>query len=191
MRAALALLLVARARAGGSLSAEVQALRKQTFKCKFGDTPEQRPLADGATRGWVAFTKQRSGSRWFVNTVVGRSGPHFGQRVNEIALGGLGKKRLDPTRDHEGCYGDKPSKRCSCALRQAYALRAHDRKHNPDHTQGFKSGGRVCVGPRTIRGSRPRRRRRSNSRSVLSRRRRRPGSRAFPAGGCCRATFLT
>ena len=64
MRAALALLLVARARAGGSLSAEVQALRKQTFKCKFGDTPEQRPLADGATRGWVAFTKQRSGSRW-------------------------------------------------------------------------------------------------------------------------------
>jgi len=142
MRPVLAIVLAAlapRIARASDLSEEVKTLTAQNFNCRFDDAPEQPPLADGAMRGWMVFTKQRSGSRWFVDTVILRSGPHFERHyAKPIGLGGTSFSQLEAAPDHEGCFGDKPSKRCSCALRQAFAKQANERSNTFQSTQGFK-----------------------------------------------------
>mmetsp|Transcript_6362 Transcript_6362/g.18778 ORF Transcript_6362/g.18778 Transcript_6362/m.18778 type:complete len:371 (-) Transcript_6362:52-1164(-) len=106
-----------------AISAAVAALRASKHSCGLrGREP---------TGGLLVFTRQRSGSRWFVDTLGERSGTrHRGPKEGVAVESHLHELSIDPKRKghksmaqaphHKYCERAEPSKLCSCALREVF-----------------------------------------------------------------------
>lgn len=121
------------------VSREVEALRRKNAPCAIrGVEP---------STAFVVFTRQRAGSRWFVNTLDARSGGRFNSRTREISLkGSKSFDELKAVKGHAACLKKNPSKPCSCVLRQVYA----NANTKPPLAPGFK----FMIGNDFFRGSR-------------------------------------
>mmetsp|Transcript_5776 Transcript_5776/g.17055 ORF Transcript_5776/g.17055 Transcript_5776/m.17055 type:complete len:171 (+) Transcript_5776:179-691(+) len=98
----------------GPVSDDVARLRKTTrTPCDLSIEPEGSLLV---------FTAQRSGSRWFVDTLGARSGGKITSKMFEMSIhpGRLGNRYLSWAKDHAACESGKVSKLCSCALAEAF-----------------------------------------------------------------------
>jgi len=112
----------------GPVSDDVARLRKTTrTPCDLSIEPEGSLLV---------FTAQRSGSRWFVDTLGARSGGKITSKMFEMSIhpGRLGNRYLSWAKDHavsgtlstaghdapQACESGKVSKLCSCALAEAF-----------------------------------------------------------------------
>ena len=86
MRRVLALSCAAVAAAA---SREVHKLRAAQSACTLNRTRGPEP-----TKRFVVFTKQRSGSRWFVNALALRSNGTFQTHIPEIEFRGFGMREI-------------------------------------------------------------------------------------------------
>ena len=110
MRRVLALSCAAVAAAA---SREVHKLRAAHSACTLNRTRGPEP-----TKRFVVFTKQRSGSRWFVNALALRSNGTFQTHIPEIEFRGFGMREIKRAKGaYAACHSRSPSKRCSCAMR--------------------------------------------------------------------------
>ena len=118
MRGVLALSCAAVAAAA---SREVHKLRAAQSACTLNRTRGPEP-----TKRFVVFTKQRSGSRWFVNALALRSNGTFQTHIPEIEFRGFGLREIRRAKGaYAACHSRNPSKRCSCAMRRFFHAHAH------------------------------------------------------------------
>ena len=102
-------------------SREVHKLRAAQSACTLNRTRGPEP-----TKRFVVFTKQRSGSRWFVNALALRSNGTFQTHIPEIEFRGFGLREIRRAKGaYAACHSRNPSKRCSCAMRRFFHAHAH------------------------------------------------------------------
>ena len=102
-------------------SREVHKLRAAQSACTLNFTRGPEP-----TKRFVVFTKQRSGSRWFVNALALRSNGTFQTHIPEIEFRGFGMREIKRAKGaYAACHSKSPSKRCSCAMRRFFHAHAH------------------------------------------------------------------
>ena len=102
-------------------SREVHKLRAAQSACTLNFTRGPEP-----TKRFVVFTKQRSGSRWFVNALALRSNGTFQTHIPEIEFRGFGMREIKRAKGaYAACHSRNPSKRCSCAMRRFFHAHAH------------------------------------------------------------------
>lgn len=121
-------------------SREVQKLRAAKSTCTINTTRGPEPTAR-----FVVFTKQRSGSRWFVNALALRSNGTFQSHIPEIEFRGFGLREVRRAKGaYSACHSKVASKKCSCAMRRFFAAHAHTR---PGFGDGYADSTRVggCV----------------------------------------------
>ena len=117
--------LATSARAAGPSKA-VLALRAAPARCNVTDEPKR----------FLVFTRQRSGSRWFVDTIsaLGDGRRFVEPHIRELSLNGTPfhtrfvAAAADTGYDANACASREPSPACSCLLRGVYAASA--RIHN-------------------------------------------------------------
>ena len=101
MRGVLALSCAAVAAAA---SREVHKLRAANSACTLNFTRGPEP-----TKRFVVFTKQRSGSRWFVNALALRSNGTFQTHIPEIEFRGFGLREIRRAKGaYAACHSRNP-----------------------------------------------------------------------------------
>ena len=113
--------LATSARAAGPSKA-VLALRAAPAQCNVTDEPKR----------FMVFTRQRSGSRWFVDTIsaLGDGRRFVEPHIRELSLNGTPfhtrfvAAAADTGYDANACASREPSPACSCLLRGVYAASA-------------------------------------------------------------------
>ena len=126
--------LAASAFAAGPSKA-VLALREAPARCNVTDEPKR----------FMVFTRQRSGSRWFVDTIsaLGDGRRFVEPHIRELSLNGTPfhtrfvAAAADTGYDANACASREPSPACSCLLRGVYAASARIHK-NAGKAIGFK-----------------------------------------------------
>ena len=120
-------------------SREVQKLRAARSTCTINTTRGPEPTAR-----FVVFTKQRSGSRWFVNALALRSNGSFQSHIPEIEFRGFGLREVRRAKGaYSACHSKVASKKCSCAMRRFFTAHAHTR---PGFGNGYADSTHARVG---------------------------------------------
>ena len=120
-------------------SKEVIELRQSQHRCNVTEEPQR----------YMVFTRQRSGSRWFVNTIselggeMGKTQFHYLPSLRELGLDGNGFMRFVNAARESGlaataCKHPKPSPECACLLRHVYAIKEHSKINNMNRSIGWK-----------------------------------------------------
>jgi LPS sulfotransferase NodH len=95
-------------------------------------------LPDALAHPFLVFTRTRSGSRWFVDTVR-RLGDGVAN-AKELSFDGTGRQHFvraaGPNAD--ACASATPSRACVCALRQVFARAHQERRNRYRKALGFK-----------------------------------------------------
>ena len=120
-------------------SKEVIELRQNQHRCNVTEEPPR----------YLVFTRQRSGSRWFVNTIselggeMGKTQFHYLPSLRELGLDGNGFMRFVNAARESGLYATackhpKPSPECVCLLRHVYSIKEHSKINNMNRAIGWK-----------------------------------------------------